>query len=59
MKHEDRVLSSRDQKQLLYRLLRYTKPHRVKIICALTLLGIGTAAELLGQSLLKYLLMIT
>ncbi|MBM0065051.1 ABC transporter ATP-binding protein [Alkalicoccobacillus gibsonii] len=53
MKHEDRVLTSKDQKQLLYRLLRYTKPHRVKIIFALSLLGIGTAAELLGPILVK------
>ncbi|MFK3938803.1 ABC transporter ATP-binding protein [Alkalihalobacillus sp. NPDC078783] len=53
MKHEDRVLTSKDQKQLLFRLLRYTKPHRLKIILALTLLGNGTAAELLGPILVK------
>ncbi|MDQ0206232.1 ABC transporter ATP-binding protein [Alkalicoccobacillus murimartini] len=53
MKHDDRVLTGKDQKQILFRLLRYIKPHRVKITIALLLLLVATAAELVGPILVK------
>ena len=53
MKHEDRVLTGKDQKRILFRLLRYIKPHRFKITIALLLLGLATGAELLGPILVK------
>ncbi|ERN53317.1 ABC transporter transmembrane domain-containing protein [Alkalihalophilus marmarensis] len=53
MEHKDRVLTEKEQRQVLYRLLGYAKPHAKTLSIAFTLLLLATAAELMGPILVK------
>lgn len=47
------VLSERDQRKILFRLLSYTKPHKKGIILAFSLLLLTTLADIVGPILVK------
>ncbi|WP_100373047.1 ABC transporter ATP-binding protein [Bacillus sp. FJAT-45037] len=53
MEHKDRVLSSKEQRHVLFRLLTYAKPHVKPLTLAFVLLLLATAAELMGPILVK------
>ncbi|WP_102271356.1 ABC transporter ATP-binding protein [Cytobacillus massiliigabonensis] len=47
------VIKGKDQRQVLFRLLSYTKPHMKTIILAFILLLLTTAGDILGPILIK------
>lgn len=53
MQHKDQVLTSKEQRAVLWRLLRYTKSHKKALTIAFVLLLLATGAELLGPILVK------
>jgi ATP-binding cassette, subfamily B, multidrug efflux pump len=53
MEHKDKVLTDKEQRQVLYRLLTYAKPHMKLLSIAFILLLLATAAELMGPILVK------
>jgi len=53
MNTESKVLSSKEQKQVFLRLLRYTKPHIKHMVIAFALLALATLGDVLGPILVK------
>lgn len=50
---ETAQLTEKEQKNVLYRLLSYTKPHKKELVLAFTLLVLTTLGELVGPILVK------
>ena len=53
MKHKDQVLTNKEQKAILIRLLSYAKNHTKTLLFAFFLLVLATVAELIGPILIK------
>ncbi|ARK30899.1 ABC transporter ATP-binding protein [Halalkalibacter krulwichiae] len=53
MQHKDQVLTNKEQRTILKRLLSYTKNHIKSLLVAFFLLIVATAAELVGPILIK------
>ncbi|MFC0558496.1 ABC transporter ATP-binding protein [Halalkalibacter alkalisediminis] len=53
MKHKDQILTSKEQRAILWRLLGYAKNHKKSLLLAFVLLLLATAAELIGPILVK------
>lgn len=53
MNDESKVMSGKEQRMVLFRLLRYAKPHKKQLSFAFLLLGLATLGEVIGPILIK------
>jgi ATP-binding cassette, subfamily B, multidrug efflux pump len=53
MNKEIRTLTGKEQRQVLYRLLQYTRSHKKELLFAFLLLGLATLGEVIGPILVK------